>query len=194
MERPSSFFSRSRAGSARSQRGSFTTAGAARPVFFCYTSLGPMIRPRLRSPCVGLLALVALLCAGACADDDVPKLVKDKPAGAPTARFRIDQGVPDYLEVPFPSDVYLSAGKYLDPIPGMDKVVVGNSKFLTYELARLNGFSRIAMALFYVDDAAQPSDDDGVAAAKIDGATLPVDEAACVSDADGRTRTAPPGR
>jgi hypothetical protein len=142
-----------------------------------------MSQTSLRLRWVVPASLLALLAAGACGDDDVPKLVKDKGPG-PVARFALGPGAaPDFLDVPFPSDVYLSGGRYVSPIPGFDKVVRSNASFLTHELGKLNGFSRIAMALFYVDAPAEPKDDEGeVAAAQVDPASLPADEAACVAD------------
>jgi hypothetical protein len=93
------------------------------------------------------------------------------------ARFTLgDGGLPNFLDVPFPSDIYLSNGAIVDPVPGTDVVIKQNSQFLTHELGKLNGFSRIAEALFYVDD---PDEDAGIAT--IDPTSLPVDEAACVA-------------
>ena len=99
------------------------------------------------------------------------------PSG-PIARFKLTNGtVPNYLDVPFPSDVYLANGKIVDPVPGMDAVVTSTSTFITHELGKLDGFSRVALTELYVDDA---SEKDGVAA--IDPASLPVNEAACIAD------------
>ena len=65
----------------------------------------------------------------------------------------------------------------------MDAIVKQNSAFITSELARMDGFSRIALSLFYVDDTAAPKDADGnVAFAKLDPTTFPTDEASCVAD------------
>ena len=59
-----------------------------------------------------------------------------------------------------------------------------NIERITHELGKLDGFSRVGHAFFYVDDASAPPDDDGhIGFAKIDGATLPRDEASCISDA-----------
>src|SRR5205823_5304433 len=81
-----------------------------------------------------------------------------------------------------PSDVYLANGR-IAPLPGIDQVVHAGSEFLTHELSRLDGFSRIAMSHYYVDDFdATPNDDGSLAAAKIDPATLPPTEAACAAD------------
>lgn len=99
-------------------------------------------------------------------------------ASAPTARFTLGTGTPNYLDVPFPSDIYLLAsGTIVDPVPGIDTVVGANSKFVTHELGKLNGFSRVALTELYVDDA---SETDGVAT--LDPTSLPVNEAACVAD------------
>jgi hypothetical protein len=93
------------------------------------------------------------------------------------ARFKFTAGtVPNFLDVPYPSDIYLSKGAIVDPIPGVDQVVTVNSKFLTHELAKADGFSRVAMSMLYIDgvqaDAGMPA---------VDPASLPLDEKACVA-------------
>ena len=86
------------------------------------------------------------------------------------------------MDVPFPSDVYLANGK-IGAVPGVDAVFTQGAEYLTHELSKLDGFSRAALAIFYVDDPSAPLDDNGnIAAAAIDPATLPVNEAACVAD------------
>lgn len=103
----------------------------------------------------------------------------DAATGAVTARFKLTTGtVPNLLDVPFPSDIYLtSTGTIVDPLPGADAVITANSKFITHELARLNGFSRVAQSLFWVDD---PAETGGIAT--LDPTSLPVSEAECVAD------------
>jgi dienelactone hydrolase len=106
--------------------------------------------------------------------------------GSPTgvvARFDVTTNpVPNFLDVPFPSDVYLSGGK-VTTIPGMDAIVKQSSPFIASELAKMDGFSRIALALFYVDDTTAPLDDNGnVAYATLDPSTFPAGEAACSAD------------
>jgi dienelactone hydrolase len=90
--------------------------------------------------------------------------------------------VPAFMAVPFPSDVYLQGGKVVE-IPQMSAIVKQNSTFITHELAKMDGFSRTALALFYVDDATAPQTPDGLPAfAKLDPKTLPDSETACVAD------------
>src|SRR5579859_2266714 len=105
-------------------------------------------------------------------------------SGAVVARFDVTTNpTPNFLDVPFPSDVYLQGGKVMT-IPGMDAYSKENSQFLTHELAKMDGFSRVALAFFLVDDTAAPLDDNGnVAFAKLDPATFPQDEASCNADA-----------
>src|SRR5579884_510166 len=105
------------------------------------------------------------------------------PQGA-VARFDLTSNpTPNFLDVPFPSDVYLQNGQ-VTTIPGMDALAKENTQFLTHELAKLDGFSRIAMAMFYVDDTTLPAADDGTASsATLDATTFPVGEAACTADA-----------
>ena len=97
----------------------------------------------------------------------------------PTAHFVLSSAMPNLMDVPFPTDLYLTtpSGLIVDPIPGAANVISSNTQFITHELGKQNGFSRIAQSLFWADD---PSASDGIAT--IDPTTLPVSEAACVSD------------
>jgi dienelactone hydrolase len=99
--------------------------------------------------------------------------------GSPTAHFVLPaMGAPNLMDVPFPTDLYLTAaGTIVDPIPGATNVITNNPTFITHEFGKLNGFSRVAQALFWVDD---PAGAAGVAT--IDPSSLPVNEAACVAD------------
>lgn len=100
----------------------------------------------------------------------------------PVARFKLSAN-PALLDVPFPSDVYLSNGAIVE-VPGMDRVVARNGQFITHELSKQNGFARTGMALFLVDDESKPKTDDGeVAWADLDATSLPKNEDACVADA-----------
>ncbi|MEO8874904.1 MAG: hypothetical protein ABI461_04890 [Polyangiaceae bacterium] len=130
----------------------------------------------LRSVLVPALFFVAPLWAVACTEGDLPR--------NPVVRFQIQgDAPPNFLDVPFPSDVYLQNQKVIDPIPGVDAVIGLNSNFVTHELGKQNGFSRIAMSAFYIDDPSQPADPAlGLPTATIDPKSLPVDETACTSD------------
>jgi hypothetical protein len=103
----------------------------------------------------------------------------------PVARFALVDGTtPNMLDVPFPSDVYRDATGHLGQVPGLDALFRVGSEYLTHEFLHMDGFSRIAMSLFYVDDPAAPQTEDGdVAAALIDPTSLPIDEKACAADA-----------
>ena len=103
----------------------------------------------------------------------------------PVARFAFTDGAtPDFMEVPFPSDVYRNqATGHLVEIPSMKNVFKVGSEFLSHELPRMDGFSRIAMSLFFVDDPTAPTNEEGeIGAAAIDPKSLPFDEKACVAD------------
>jgi len=104
----------------------------------------------------------------------------DVSSGPPSAHFDLSSNaIPNLMDVPFPSDLYLtSGGTILDPIPGAANVISLHDTFVTHELGKLNGFSRVAQSLFWVDD---PGAKGGIAV--IDPTTLPVNEAACVADA-----------
>ena len=105
-------------------------------------------------------------------------------ASGPVARFKLSGDTPpNYLDVPFPSDAYVQGGKVVEPLPGLDAIVPSNSSFLSHGLASNNGFSRIALATFAVDDPTAPPNADGtVAAAAIDPTSLPVAETDCTTD------------
>jgi hypothetical protein len=130
----------------------------------------------LRLAALAALLFVVPLIAVACDEGEVPH--------GPVARFELQgETPPNFLDVPFPSDVYLQNQKVIDPIPGIDALVGDNSVFVTHELAKENGFSRIAMSAFYIDDTTQPADPTlGFPSALIDPTSLPADEASCVAD------------
>jgi hypothetical protein len=107
-------------------------------------------------------------------------------ASGPVARFASGAGdaLPAFMDVPFPSDVYRDASGHLVAPPGVDKVFKQSSQFLTSEMPHMDGFSRAALSMFYIDDLSAPTDDDGnPTGADIDRASLPDSEKACVSDA-----------
>ncbi len=101
----------------------------------------------------------------------------------PTPRFKLaGSAPPQFLDVPFPSDVYVANGKVVDPLPGLDNVVTRNSSFVSHALGTMNGFSRVALSLFAVDDTSAPLNSDGTAvSALIDPASLPVAETDCMT-------------
>jgi hypothetical protein len=106
----------------------------------------------------------------------------DASTSGPVAHFvlsALPASPPNLMDVPFPSDLYLtSGGTIIDPIPGAASIIAGHADFITHELGKLNGFSVVSQSLYWVDD---PSETGGIAT--IDPTTLPVNEAACVSDA-----------
>ncbi len=147
----------------------------------------PSARPQRRSRFGSRFALVA---SGAIASALVFSACgTDTGAGSATApisaRFEVpsDGTLPLLLDVPFPSDLYLANGKYADVIPGFGRLVKQSPQYLAHELAKQNGYSRIALASFYIDDNTVPPDDNGDAlSAAIDPASLPRTEADCVAD------------
>jgi dienelactone hydrolase len=132
---------------------------------------------------LGSFALLLIAAGPSCSSSSSSSSPQGASPGV-VARFDVTTNpIPNFLDVPFPSDVYLQGGQ-VQTIPGMDAVVKENSNFLNHELAKMNGFSRLAMAFFYVDDTAAPLDDNGnVAFAKVDPTTFPADEAGCSADA-----------
>jgi hypothetical protein len=129
-----------------------------------------LVRSRVVPPC--LAACVAIACG------DLEGAAPD-----PVARFEPGTGaVPPFMDVPFPSDLYLANGRVVE-IPGMDRVVPQHSDSFVRELAQLDGFSRTAHAFFYVDDPGSRTEAGEIGVADVDRASLPRDEAACMADA-----------
>lgn len=127
-----------------------------------------------------------LVISVACGSSSSGPSSKAPATAGPIVRFDLTTSpVPAFMAVPFPSDIYLQGGTRPSVVvPGMDGVIKQNSQFVASELAKMDGFSRVALALFYVDDTAAPLDADGNAAfARLDPKTFPVDETACAADA-----------
>lgn len=124
-----------------------------------------------------LATLCALAVVAAVACDDQGTAIR-----GPTVRCTLsDANAPAFGDVPFPSDAYLVGGHV--SVPGIDHVFAKGADVLARGLTALDGFSRIAYALFWVDDTSAPEQDAGTPApATIDPATLPVGEAACGTD------------
>lgn len=106
-----------------------------------------------------------------------------EPASGIVARFEPGTGaLPAFMDVPFPSDVYLVNGKVAE-LPGFDRVVPQKGESFTRELQKLDGFSRTAHAFFYVDDVGTQTEAGEIGIADIDVASLPRTPADCASDA-----------
>ncbi|HVH44393.1 MAG TPA: hypothetical protein VM925_18700, partial [Labilithrix sp.] len=144
------------------------------------------LRP-LSSAFVPALAFLVPIVASiaACYTDDPPPAKAIRPV---IARFTTGgEAVPSFLDVPFPSDAYLdgASGRYVK-IPGLERTFKNSTDLLAAQLEQLNGWSRIAPAMFLVDDLLAPVRDIETGergSAVIDRASLPVDEKACTSDA-----------
>jgi dienelactone hydrolase len=133
---------------------------------------------RLVPLCAFVLPLAGA--AAACGGDDTSA----EDASGVVARFAAGStDTPPFLDVPFPSDVYMKDGKLSSP-PGLDRVFTQNADFLGQQIARVNGWSRIAPAMFALDDTSRPPNPDTgePGGAAIDRATLPPDEDACIAD------------
>jgi hypothetical protein len=99
------------------------------------------------------------------------------------ARFALPgSAVPDFLEVPFPSDLYLDGKGHIGAMPKINDYVLSGSQFVTAGLGQLDGFGTTGGAIFAVDDHTGMK----VAPAAIDVATLPQNEA----DSTGAAATA----
>ncbi len=141
----------------------------------------------MRAGCSVLVPLLCLLlpiavAASACSDDGGP----DPAAGVKNvdARFHLGKdAVPGFLDVPFPSDAYLKDGHFISSFPGLERTFKNNADVLGTQLGLVNGWSRIAPALFAIEDFAIPKTDTGEPAGTgIDRQTLPADEDACRAD------------
>jgi hypothetical protein len=123
-----------------------------------------------------VVALAAVSSLVACSSD--PPVITP-PSPTVQVRFQLDgASLPRFLDVPFPSDLYLDPdGTIVDTIPGLDAVVTQNAESVEAALASQRGFSVNAGAVFRIDEAGGP---DG--SATIDADSLPVDEAASIAD------------
>ena len=78
----------------------------------------------------------------------------------------------------------MSNGRFVRSFPGLERTFKTNSGLVAAQLALTNGWSRIAPALFPIEDFSLPRPESGEpAGAAVDRATLPADEDACRSDA-----------
>lgn len=133
---------------------------------------------------VPLLAflLPVSLAVGACAEDLDP----DPNEGLITvqARFRTgNEAIPGFLDVPFPSDAYMVDGHFGTSFPGIERTFKSNGSLLASQLGLTSGWSRIAPALFPIEDFTLPRAENGEpGGAGVSRETLPVDEAACKAD------------
>ncbi|MEP7120122.1 MAG: hypothetical protein ABJE95_04390 [Byssovorax sp.] len=90
------------------------------------------------------------------------------------ARFALPaSAVPDFLEVPFPSDLYLDGKGHIVAMPKLSDYVLSGSQFVTAGLGQVDGYGTTAGAIFAIDDHTGMK----VAPATIDLATLPQNEA-----------------
>jgi dienelactone hydrolase len=98
------------------------------------------------------------------------------------ARFEPGDGaLPSFLDVPYPSDVYLDPdGTIADEIPGLS-AYIPNAEPFRAALAAQRGFGVNTGAVFRVDHASGPTEAED--APVVDAASLPADEAASIADA-----------
>jgi hypothetical protein len=93
------------------------------------------------------------------------------------ARFTLPAtGLPNFLDVPFPTDLYLDATGHIADVPNLKSYIPSNATFLVAGLTVLNGFGTSAGAIFAIDDLTEDAASPKPAA--IDVGTLPASEAA----------------
>jgi dienelactone hydrolase len=142
-------------------------------------------------PAVSLLLPAFVTAISACdsSDDDPPPVFAIRPV---VARFAPGTGtdagsLPAFLDVPFPSDAYMDAQtRRFVKIPVLENTFKRGTDLLNGQMQKLNGWSRIAPAMFLIDDATAPLRDTETkerGSAIIDRESLPADEKACMSDA-----------
>lgn len=137
---------------------------------------------------VASLLVPVLASIAACGDDPPPVRANEHPEGGVVARFETGgQAVPGFLDVPFPSSAYIDAatGRFV-AVPGLQRSFKRGHELLGAQLERLNGWSRVAPAMFLIDDGSAPPRDPDTGeqgSATIDRESLPADERACASDA-----------
>ncbi len=142
-----------------------------------------MLARRATALLVMTLVPLTLAGGGGCGSSSAKTPPAPSAAAGSIAHFVLSGDTPpNYLDVPFPSDVYLtSSGKVVDPIPGFDQVIKQSAQYLTHEIAKMDGFSRVALAMFYVDPPAG-QDAGGKGFSPIDPTSLPTTEAGSVAD------------
>lgn len=112
-----------------------------------------------------------ILSIAACSGNDAPIAPE---LSLLEARFELGTGLPAFLDVPFPSDIYLEAdGTVADKIPGLNVYLPQNSASLEGTLSSLHGFGINGGVSFRIDDKTKGSP----AAADTD--SLPASEEAC---------------
>jgi dienelactone hydrolase len=102
-------------------------------------------------------------------------------ASGPVAHFVLGSGTtpPNYLDVPFPSDAYLSNGSVVMTSDEIGNLLSNDQNFITHGLSTINGFSRLALSAFAVDNVGGDAGREATASAQIDPTTLPVAETDC---------------
>jgi len=130
-------------------------------------------------PVARLLALLLAASLPACSSETHPQQQPAPPEIV--ARFTPGSAaMPPFLDIPFPSDVYLDPdGTIVDALPGLEVSIPNNTRTVTDALASQRGFGVNAGALFRVDRA---STDAGADLPTVDAASLPADEAASLAD------------
>lgn len=111
-----------------------------------------------------------------CGDEAQPAV-----AAAPEVRFELHEGVPAFLEVPFPSDLYLQPdGTIVDTLVGLDTFIPSASQTIMTALGELRGFGRSSGVMFRID---RPDETDptagGPAPAIVDQSSLPATPEDC---------------
>lgn len=136
---------------------------------------------RLVFPCLSLVVPIAASAAGSACDlPDVEPFTVTKTV---QVRFKTSDPLPQYLDVPFPSDLYMEGGRFSANIP-FDRTFKTNGSLIAKQLATLDGWSRIAPVLFAIEDGTKaPLDNGELPGAGLDRTKLPIDEDACKSDA-----------
>lgn len=131
-------------------------------------------------------AFALLLPIVACGVEDSDPVLAIRPKG-PVARFTAGESgsaTPTFLDVPFPSDAYITKEGKFSGMPGIDRTFKRNGPFLSKQLETLNGWSRIAGVMFAIDDPRKAPNPDTLepGTAVIDRTTLPATEDECKSD------------
>lgn len=149
-----------------------------------------MLRRRHASSAAApLLLLIAPAVGTACDDFYTGPVLAIRPVIArfdTSALEGTSDTAPPFLQIPFPSVVYTdeATGRFRK-IPGLERTFKRGADHLNGQFERLNGWSRIAPAMFLVDDLTAPVRDPETqerGSAKIDRETLPADEKECTSD------------
>jgi hypothetical protein len=109
-----------------------------------------------------------------------------EPLTASQARFELGTELPRFLDVPFPSDVYLEPdGTVVDRLPGLEVMVPTAWESVETALGGVPGFGRVSGVLFRIDRAGTVGEDGEPEPADVDPSAIPARPIDCMDELSG---------